>query len=993
MTPEELNALLKRDGFFERFPQIGSDDFIGLTDEQKKQWRLTIQALKMLDSREYSKGMGDAAKWTDDLGQASLPGQKLADGEAIREKTRRFNYAGQVSEEDVSTYFQQSVYRIIDAIPHDELELHLSSRNRDGFFDFAASVATFVADNMFTGYEVDNLGFKGDDPDAEIFIITDKHGVTIETEELTEIGSNPTIWWHKYGAREINRERKILDRDPSLYLNEDYMREGLLEAAESALFGENTEQIVDLLLLSPSDVFKMDDVARQRWNEAFVIYGSQLPFLIDTFNTGAVDIRNAFSDGTGRGNIGAVIANEVNSDPVKFFDFVAREEISSDIDTYRFRTDADYRKTAIDDIIDKNGGVTKPSDDPVISQTDDLSNSYGAINRDIHKRATAEIDRWIDEDGNIKQDAIVAAGTQGLDPDEFIWHRVDSVVRYEFNEIPGLRTGLNAEGGEAPGEPETLYSRAVDNHFKTKRMEKYKNDPTALNNEIKAALFNDPDLWRDVDNDGYKRALVQKDFRTGIWDDMRRMAIEFGVDSLVSMLDEYVDEAMKVWSRDDAKKNAEEFVERHNTKWTDLSLEIQNALTDKFLAHGRFDVDQYWYESIFSTEDEDITELYPEFADQDLAERDEALKATFGIGMDPAQIGFGDDILDFVNTGMGRDTFQNTRAKPQQAILNYASEQGMLHEDMSMDYYTHFVNEVLPLLKMRAENSDAENIEEFNEDLEKFFADLGPVDTDSTFYDRQMDSSQVPMPTEEEIAAEPDLAMFGGIYGPGARPTERPKPAEPVDMTAMNEAIRAVGEGRPEFSQFLQQQASSDEFKKAWSEATAPIFDTEAYEEATSFDASDRELGRVPIGEAATEAQRIGQEAYEPSIRARTEATAARKALEGITDTSERVRQEFQVKERETIAGKLEGLVKEGFIEGEHRRGIKADLRDRFTTQTDITPEDFLRTRLPGFEESYRESPEAAAFRKTEETRMRSRLRVGRGGRGRALSVFQRGRR
>ena len=249
------------------------------------------------------------------------------------------------------------------------------------------------------------------------------------------------------------------------------------------------------------------------------------------------------------------------------------------------------------------------------------------------------------------------------------------------------------------------------------------------------------------------------------------------------------------------------------------------------------------------------------------------------------------------------------------------------------------------------------------------------------------------MPTEEEIAAEPDLAMFGGIYGPGARPTERPKPAEPVDMTAMNEAIRAVGEGRPEFSQFLQQQASSDEFKKAWSEATAPIFDTEAYEEATSFDASDRELGRVPIGEAATEAQRIGQEAYEPSIRARTEATAARKALEGITDTSERVRQEFQVKERETIAGKLEGLVKEGFIEGEHRRGIKADLRDRFTTQTDITPEDFLRTRLPGFEESYRESPEAAAFRKTEETRMRSRLRVGRGGRGRALSVFQRGRR
>ena len=45
------------------------------------------------------------------------------------------------------------------------------------------------------------------------------------------------------------------------------------------------------------------------------------------------------------------------------------------------------------------------------------------------------------------------------------------------------------------------------------------------------------------------------------------------------------------------------------------------------------------------------------------------------------------------------------------------------------------------------------------------------------------------------------------------------------------------------------------------------------------------------------------------ATKARTKATDARAALEGITDASERVRQEFQVKQLETIADKFEGLV------------------------------------------------------------------------------------
>ena len=45
------------------------------------------------------------------------------------------------------------------------------------------------------------------------------------------------------------------------------------------------------------------------------------------------------------------------------------------------------------------------------------------------------------------------------------------------------------------------------------------------------------------------------------------------------------------------------------------------------------------------------------------------------------------------------------------------------------------------------------------------------------------------------------------------------------------------------------------------------------------------------------------------ATKARTKATDARAALEGITDASERVREEFQVRELETIADKFEGLV------------------------------------------------------------------------------------
>ena len=843
---------------------------------------------------------------------------------------------------------------------------------------------------MFTGYKAINAD-KPEEP------------TILDLAERKDVVPDPTKWWQGYVAREINNNRILFDRDPTLYLNEHYLMEGLEEASESELFGEDTELIKDIFLQEKP----VSGPALETYNAALDKYGFQLNTIGLNFQENIIDIRNAFSDGTGNGNLGGAIANAVNTDTYKYFGWIAAVEPSADIDLREFRTkfstDETYWKEIVGDKIDMLGGVSNPNDHAQINKDGDLKHAYWEQNRIVTGKALDEFKKYIDENGNFKDGTVEAASDLNLDPEYFVYVQVMNAIGNEFSIRPGMG--------------DTIYDASVNQWYSDTKEAEYKANPEALSDDIEAILF-DSGYWRDMgDSDGAARNLLEGDFSKGAWAELTDYAIKNGLASLPNILDEYIDQVMQKFSRDDAEKIAKDFAARNNIKWSDLSLEIQNRIIDNFHAHGRFDVDTYMHNKLIA--EEDSLENYPELDGQDIAEYEESLKNALGVGLSPAQTGFGDQALDFMNEVMGRKTFADTRANPQQAILNYASSQGILNEDMSMDYYNHFVDNVLPELQIRAKFSDAENPEEFNEDLEKFFADLGAMDANSEFYDRQMDPSRPPVPTEEEMEDIPGLPMFGGLYGPGSRPTARPKPAEPVDMTAMNEAIEAIGEGRPEFTQFLQQQISSEEFQKAWREATAPIFDAEAYEESTSFRhkgdvAGDTEeakaeraalpteeelrgRGITPIGEAATKAQRIGQEAYEPSIRARTEATAARKALEGITDSAERARQEFQVKQREDVAGKLEGLVKEGFIEGEHRRGIKADTRERFTTRPDVDMDEFVQeyigTRLPGFEEAYRESPEAAAFRKAEETRMRSRLRVGRGGRGRALSVFQRGRR
>ena len=991
MTPEELR----------NFSTITRQ----LSPEIIEDWRIIIEGIRQVDAGEHAKFLVAMTDTTDMSPEDiyALAEDDLTGRDELRLKSQSYNYGMPVTNEEVQDFFEQTVAEIFLTIPESTRIEFMQSMNPQQAADFFTSLEDYVIENTFKGYDVKLAGYTQFDDKGNPLPGFEKPTV-VDMKEVRPLdtGSTP-IWWQSQANIEINKRRTMFDLDPTLFNREHFLRESIEEVKEGQLFGEDTNNIAAILLDDPPAA---NHPTYETYRDLVDTYAPQISRIMNNFDTGIRNTTNEFTDLKG-GNLAGKIAAEVNKSPDAFFGFLAEVDLSADIDLREFRikfaTDETYRKKIVGDRIDMLGGVSSPSDDAKISEDSDLTHAYGQQNRIVTGNALDEFNKYIDENGNFKDGVVAAASDINIDPEYFVYANVLNAIGNEFSIRPGMG--------------DNIYDASVNKWYSDTKEAEYKANPEALSDDIEAILF-DSGYWRDMgDSDGAARNLLEGDFSKGAWAELTDYAIENGLASLPNILDEYIDQVMQKFSRDDAEKIAKDFAARNNIKWSDLSLEIQNRIIDNFHAHGRFDVDTYMHNKLIA--EEDSLENYPELDGQDIAEYEESLKNALGVGLSPAQTGFGDQALDFMNEVMGRKTFADTRANPQQAILNYASSQGILNEDMSMDYYNHFVDNVLPELQIRAKFSDAENPEEFNEDLEKFFADLGAMDANSEFYDRQMDPSRIPMPTEEAIAAEPDLTMFGGLYGPGSRPTARPKPAEPVDMTAMNEAIEAIGEGRPEFTQFLQQQISSEEFQKAWREATAPIFDAEAYEESTSFRhkgdvAGDTEeakaeraalpteeelrgRGITPVGEAAAEAERIGQEAYGPSIRARTEATAARKALEGITDSAERARQEFQVKQREDVAGKLEGLVKEGFIEGEHRRGIKADTRERFTTRPDADMDEFVQeyigTRLPGFEEAYRESPEAAAFRKAEETRMRSRLRVGRGGRGRALSVFQRGRR
>ena len=336
----------------------------------------------------------------------------------------------------------------------------------------------------------------------------------------------------------------------------------------------------------------------------------------------------------------------------------------------------------------------------------------------------------------------------------------------------------------------------------------------------------------------------------------------------------------------------------------------------------------------------------------------------------------------------GQNTYLSTQAtdfaKNRTAhITSHLRETGIINANTTPEFYEFLTTNVIPDLALQAEIAGVTDTASLNSIIART---IGSSPQEYNSFIAQMDPS-------------PIAKGLPGYVAP-TRPVPLPEPAPVFDLRGMTPALLEISEERPEYATWLQGQMQGQEFQQAWDAASRPVttFDEEQYEEEMGLSDEEREfMGRgieqeeFPFftGEPGIRPPRAGVGPADRSKAMDAHRASVDAAIEASKATTDEAREEFMEESRR------EAEKTEPFRKAQDRfTTIKEGARDRATTVTPgMTQEEFFESRLPGFEDQFKLT---GAFQQAENRRLRERRRLlatGRGGGGRAFSVFRRGRR
>ena len=320
----------------------------------------------------------------------------------------------------------------------------------------------------------------------------------------------------------------------------------------------------------------------------------------------------------------------------------------------------------------------------------------------------------------------------------------------------------------------------------------------------------------------------------------------------------------------------------------------------------------------------------------------------------------------------GQNTYLSTQAtdfaKNRTAhITSHLRETGIINANTSPELYDFLTTNVIPDIALQAEIAGVTDTASLNSIIART---IGSSPQEYNAFIARIDPS-----------GPPTAPGMPGYAPPRGVP--EPEPAPAFDLRGMTPALLKIAEERPEYATWLQGQMQGTEFQQAWDAASRPVttFDRESYDEEMDLTDEERAAGITAPGAGTSPADRTkAMDAYRASVDAAIEASKA---------TTDEAREEFMEESRR------EAEKTESFRKAQDRFAtIKEGARERTTTVTPgMTQEEFFESRLPGFEDQFKLTGE---FQEAENRRLRERRRLlatGRGGGGRAFSVFRRGRR
>ena len=347
----------------------------------------------------------------------------------------------------------------------------------------------------------------------------------------------------------------------------------------------------------------------------------------------------------------------------------------------------------------------------------------------------------------------------------------------------------------------------------------------------------------------------------------------------------------------------------------------------------------------------------------------------------------------------GQNTYLSTQAtdfaKNRTAhITSHLRETGIINSNTSPELYDFLTTNVIPDIALQAEIAGVTDTASLNSIIART---IGSSPQEYNAFIARIDPS-----------GPPTAPGMPGYAPPRGVP--EPEPAPAFDLRGMTPALLKIAEERPEYATWLQGQMQGTEFQQAWAAASRPArtFDEEQYEEEMGLSDEERAAGITAPGAGIDYMATFpGSPGQIPSPWVTDEVPAAEAPPVEYPEFEGRPASDQPEAPAEAPAPPPAEIIppdetpQEKHDREQAARSPKERLsilmggaRDRATTVTPgMTQEEFFESRLPGFEDQFKLT---GAFQEAENRRLRERRRLlatGRGGGGRAFSVFRRGRR
>ena len=390
-----------------------------------------------------------------------------------------------------------------------------------------------------------------------------------------------------YTNRWLNMKTSELQWDPTVPLKEHKMESALISGARDGTFDYATvgvilgqQKMVEKGLYQ-FDILSVEET-EETWDEAAGRYlnmrgdGFLRKFnrLSDAIDDTAADF---YSNRRTRGNFKAHLESQVEKDAFTYFGPMETTLDSPSGDIQKFLIDENKRNGIFKEWIGGFGGAANPNQDikPGTDQeySDYEKKGYRVANDKAIDVLNTVFAQYMDTEGNPTKTANQQSAISGMRVEDWIWDQMYSEASNLFTTDPD--TGMNA------------YETIAADQTEAARKKKYQTNPNQINTDLKNALHNNPEFWVKGLPVDKKRVADE------VWAQWEFIYANNAPEVALAMITGELEAGVvSGFERSDAEKQAKDLLQYgpNPIQWKDIPFEQQQAIISGVWQRGGVDV-------------------------------------------------------------------------------------------------------------------------------------------------------------------------------------------------------------------------------------------------------------------------------------------------------------------------------------------------------------------------------------------------------------------